>query len=76
MTSRSRLLIFDSSDRLVSSMGDRTVRIWETSSGKLCLNICSLVRRNMTEAEWLNYVGSGIPYQRTCGDDPYSIPEK
>jgi hypothetical protein len=72
LTARSRVLAFDSSNRLISSMGDNTIRIWETSSEKICANICSLVRRNMTEEEWKDYVGTGVPFQRTCGVDPYN----
>ena len=29
-------------------------------------DICSKIKRNMTEKEWTNFVGSDIPYQKTC----------
>ncbi len=29
-------------------------------------NLCSKIKRNMTEKEWSNFVGSDIPYQKTC----------
>ncbi len=29
-------------------------------------NLCNKIRRNMTEKEWSNFVGSDIPYQKTC----------
>jgi hypothetical protein len=28
--------------------------------------LCNKIRRNMTEKEWSNFVGSDIPYQKTC----------
>ncbi len=29
-------------------------------------DICSKIKRNMTEKEWSNFVGNDIPYQKTC----------
>lgn len=29
-------------------------------------DLCSKLKRNMTEKEWNNFVGSDIPYQKTC----------
>jgi len=29
-------------------------------------DICSKIRRNMTEKEWSNFVGGDIPYEKTC----------
>jgi WD40 repeat protein len=35
---------------------------------QLADRICFLVSRNLTQAEWRNYVGNDIPYQKTCSD--------
>jgi hypothetical protein len=32
----------------------------------MALRLCSLVSRNMTREEWENFVGSDLPYERTC----------
>ena len=29
-------------------------------------NLCSKIKRSMTEKEWSNFVGNDIPYQKTC----------
>ena len=29
-------------------------------------DLCNKIKRNMTEKEWSNFVGSDIPYQKTC----------
>lgn len=29
-------------------------------------HLCDKIKRNMTEKEWTNFVGSDIPYQKTC----------
>jgi hypothetical protein len=31
---------------------------------------CSIAQRNLTQAEWLQYVGSTYRYQKTCSDLP------
>jgi len=66
LNSRSKTLMFDSSDRLISAMSDKTIRIWETSPMKICEAICELSRRVLTQSEWSEYIGEDIPYQKTC----------
>jgi WD40 repeat protein len=67
---RVRSLIFTSDNKLVSGMSDKSIRIWETSSQKLALLICGLVKRDMTDSEWTDFVGTEIPYEKTCGNNP------
>lgn len=68
ITSRSRFLMFDKSDKLISSMADKTIRIWETSSAKLYSEIHRLVQRNMDETEWKDNVGANLQYEKTWQD--------
>ena len=30
---------------------------------------CGIVDRDLTEAEWAQYVGAGVPYRATCSSD-------
>ncbi len=48
-----------------SSEGDKLIAR-PTQSAILAGQICSLVKRNMTEEEWRTYVGEDIPYEQTC----------
>jgi hypothetical protein len=67
LDSRIRSLTFTADNKLAAGLSDRSIRIWETSSGKLALLICELVKRDMTAEEWNKMAGSGIPYESTCG---------
>ena len=64
--SRVRSMIFTNDNKLVAGMSDKTIRVWETSSQKLASMICQLVKRDMTINEWRDYIGSEIPYEKTC----------
>jgi hypothetical protein len=68
MNARARSLLFTGDNKLVASLSDRTIRVWETSSEKLVNLIRTLVRRDMTESEWSNMVGPDIPYEKTFND--------
>jgi WD40 repeat protein len=70
LDSRVRKLFFTEDNRLIGSMSDMTIRIWETSSQKLAEKICAVVKRNMTKDEWNVMVGWDIPYETTCADAP------
>jgi hypothetical protein len=37
-----------------------------TLASMLASRVCGLVNRNFTEDEWKTYVGSDIPYEKTC----------
>jgi WD40 repeat protein len=38
------------------------------SSDAMARDFCSLLSRNLTQEEWLEYIGSDIPYRLTCPD--------
>ncbi|MCP4568523.1 MAG: serine/threonine protein kinase, partial [FCB group bacterium] len=53
-------------DFLVSGSGDRTIRIWTTSSALLADEICRTVERNLTAREWAEYLPADVAYEKTC----------
>jgi len=58
-------------DKLIAGCGDNLIRIWPTSSQVMSDQMCSLLKRNMTGAEWKRYVAKdGVPYVQTCPDLP------
>lgn len=67
LNSRIRSMAFSNDNKLLAGMADQTIRIWETSSERLAEMICDLANRNMTSTEWNEMVGTGIPYEKTCG---------
>ncbi|HUX55876.1 MAG TPA: hypothetical protein VMV77_02805 [Bacteroidales bacterium] len=68
--SRTRSLLFTKDNKLVAGISDKSIRVWETSSGKLASLICNLVRRDMSITEWSDLVGADIPYEKTCNRNP------
>ncbi len=51
----------------LASVGpDGTVRLWDTSVASWRLRACAVAGRDLTPAEWSTFVGTDIPYQRTC----------
>jgi WD40 repeat protein len=68
--SRVRALIFSGDNRLVASLSDKSIHVWETSSQNLAAMICSIVKRDMTRFEWNWMIGDDIPYETTCTKTP------
>lgn len=58
-------------DKLIAGCGDNLIRIWPTSSKVMAEQMCGLLKRNMTGAEWKRYVAKeGVPYESTCPELP------
>jgi len=58
-------------DKLIAGCGDNLIRVWPTSSKVMADQMCSLLKRNMTGAEWKRYVAKeGVPYESTCPELP------
>jgi WD40 repeat protein len=53
---------------------DNTTRIWLWQADDVEAMICERLSRNLTRAEWNQYIGNNIPYHETCSNLP--IPEK
>ncbi len=66
---RVRSIIFTDDNKLVAGLSDSSIRVWETSSGKLATLICGLVKRDMTIDEWNTMVGKEVTYRRTCNEN-------
>jgi hypothetical protein len=70
LDARTRSLLFTGDNKLFAAMSDESIRIWETSPEKLVLLICGLIKRNMTASEWNDIIGTEIPYEKTCENNP------
>ncbi len=70
LNNRVRSLLFTDENKIAAGLSDNSIRIWETSSEKLASLICSLVKRDMTIAEWNEMVGEELPYEKTCSGMP------
>ncbi|WP_018342883.1 hypothetical protein [Cytophaga aurantiaca] len=58
-------------DKLIAGCGDNLIRVWPTSSKVMAEQMCGLLKRNMTGAEWKRYVAKeGVPYELTCPELP------
>lgn len=65
-TSKIKNLLFLADNKIAVSLGDKSIRIYETASTVLVTKICNLLNRNMTNIEWKQNIGEDIPYQKTC----------
>jgi WD40 repeat protein len=54
---------------LVTGSADRTARLWNLGFTDWAAAGCSLVKRNLTQAEW-NQFAADQPYERTCREYP------
>ena len=54
------------SDYLIAACSESEIRVWPTDPSLLAKEICPKLTRNMTEDEWLKYVGEEIDYAKTC----------
>jgi WD40 repeat protein len=55
---------------VISGSFDGTVRIWIYRPEDLIADACSRVTRNLTRAEWQQYIGDALPYQAVCPNLP------
>lgn len=55
-----------SGNYVISGSKDNYIRMWPVQPAALAGRICDLVDRNLTKEEWSEYVGTDVPYQKTC----------
>jgi len=55
---------------VVSGSDDKTARVWIYRPEDLIADACSRVTRNLTRAEWDQYIGDALPYQAVCPNLP------
>ncbi|MGH8904348.1 MAG: hypothetical protein ACRDYA_22360 [Egibacteraceae bacterium] len=53
-----------------SASRDHTVRLWPITTDAWIRHACTLAKRNLTQDEWDEFVGTDRPYVRTCPDRP------
>ncbi len=65
-----KYLLFNAENKIVASLNDKSIHVWETSCSKLVSNICNLLQSNLSKQSWNYYIGEDIPYQKTCESLP------
>ena len=55
---------------LASGSNNGTVWLWDVDPDSWAARNCRRVNRNLSLAEWRQYLGSDVPYRRTCPDLP------
>jgi WD40 repeat protein len=58
---------------LASAGGDGTVRLWDVYPNSWAVRLCRIVNRNLSIIEWQQYIGTDLPYRRTCPELPPGI---
>jgi hypothetical protein len=56
--------------RLASGSEGMTIRIWIARTETLTEMVCEQVWRSLTWDEWCRFVGTDLPYERTCPNQP------
>lgn len=59
---------------ILTGSDDHTTRVWRWQAEDAISLACERLPRNLTHAEWNQYVGQNIPYHATCPKLP--VPEK
>ena len=57
-------------DYLITGTSEGKIKKWAIDNGTMATQICQLVSRNMTKAEWDRYVNEDVEYQKTCNNLP------
>lgn len=55
---------------ILTGSTDKKVRVWYWRTEELIDDACSRMSRNLTRAEWDQYIGDALPYQAVCPNLP------
>jgi len=55
---------------IISVSGDGTIRVWAWQPMDMIANACLTMSRNLTRAEWAQFIGDAMPYQAVCDNLP------
>jgi hypothetical protein len=55
---------------LASASTDGTVRLWDVDLASWARRACEVANRNLTAAEWSQFIGASRDYRRTCENLP------
>ena len=55
---------------VISGSTDGTVLVWVWQPKDLIASACLYLPRNLTRAEWKQYIGDALPYQAVCKNLP------
>jgi WD40 repeat protein len=56
--------------QVASGSSDNTARMWMWQVNDLIANACADLPRNLTRAEWQQYIGDALPYEAVCENLP------
>ncbi|HLO28593.1 MAG TPA: WD40 repeat domain-containing protein [Anaerolineales bacterium] len=65
------LLFTPDGRKLLSASSDDTVVIHDMDAANWQQRACRLANRNLTRAEWNQYIGNALPYQPICPEFPF-----
>jgi WD40 repeat protein len=51
---------------LASGSDDTTIQLWDMSKRSWRARACGIANRNLTKAEWDQYIGAEVPYHHIC----------
>lgn len=57
-----------SGQQIITGSSDNYLRTWPVDPKILAERLCTLVQRNLSEQEWIEFVGPEIPFEKTCGN--------
>lgn len=64
--SKIRCFVFANDHQLIAGLESDQFYFWELSSDEIAKTLSSRIVRNMTQDEWVKYIGNEIDYQKTC----------
>jgi len=61
---------FSPDGKYMVTSGGAVIRVWIWRPDDLIAEACSCATRNLTRAEWNQYIGDALPYQAVCPNLP------